>query len=175
MTVLNVYAQQPLTTLPMELTATLRPGESISETISIDLGGGGPFPVYEYWGTLKVKAATGFEGWLTNIVPSEHTGVYRPGVDEDGTDHPRTGWAYEFDITIKVPDGTDPGVYMFSIYPYFTDDQGDPIEPDLWVTGQIVQITVTLEQVIPEVPYGTIAAILAMVAAMGYTVLIRRY
>ncbi len=175
LTVLNVSAQIPLTTFPVQLTATLRPGESISETISIDLGGQGPFPVYEYWGKLKVKAATGYEGWLTNVVPSEYTGVYRPGEDEEGVNHLRTGWPYTFDITIKVPDGTDPGMYLFSIYPYFTDDQGDPIEPELWVTGQIIKITVTLAQVIPEVPHGTISAILAMVAAMTLTLIARKY
>jgi hypothetical protein len=175
LTVLTVSAQQQtLIVSPVTFTATLQPGDSATETIKMDLGSGGPFPFYEYWGMLKVKASSDYEGWVTNVVPSEYSGVYRPGVDEEGFNHPRVGWPYEFDVTIRVPAGTLPGVYMFVLLPDIRDDQGDPIDPELWMMGQIVEITVPIKQVIPEVPYGTITTILTMFAAMGYALLVRK-
>ncbi len=50
---------------------------------------------------LHLQASSGYESWLVSSVPVSYTGP--------------TGTTVYFDIVIKVPDGTSPGDYVFTI------------------------------------------------------------
>lgn len=90
--------------------------------------------------TLTLKAETGYEAWLTSVVPTEYTDV----------DIPEEGATREFDITITVPSGTLPGTYVFNI---IADADGASYGE------QMVTINVPgIDHVIPETPFGTILA-----------------
>lgn len=92
---------------------------------------------------LTLKAETGYEAWLTNVVPEEYTDI----------DIPPEGATKTFEITITVPLGTTPGIYKFHI---IADADGASYGE------QEVTITVPPSMVIPEVPLGTILASAAM-------------
>ena len=88
---------------------------------------------------LTLKAETGYEAWLTSVVPPSYTDITIP---PEGT-------SKVFNIRITVPLGTPIGTYVFHI---IADADGASYGE------QLVTIVVPLEQVIPETPLGTIAA-----------------
>jgi PKD repeat protein len=63
--------------------------------------------------SLSLRAESGYEGWLTGVVPAEYVDF----------DVPPEGVSKTFDVTVTVPSGTTPGTYSFSIVP---DADGTP-------------------------------------------------
>lgn len=100
--------------------------------------------------TLTLEAEVGYEAWLASVVPPEYEDI----------DIPPEGITREFDITITVPLGTMPGIYDFHII---------AVADGASYGEQRVRITVPLEEVIPEVPLGTILASTSMILGLlGY-------
>jgi hypothetical protein len=97
---------------------------------------------------LTLKAEAGWEAWLTSVVPPEY----------DEFDVPSGGVTKTFTITLTVPLGTTPGTYVFHI---IADADGADYGE------QLVTIRVPFVPVIPEIPFGTIAASAAMILAFA--------
>lgn len=135
---------------PETLEATLRPGESVTETKMIEMSGWG-LPGYYWVGNITLKVyEEEYREWLVNVDPEWITAT-------EPTDN-----VYTFNIEIRVPEGTPPGTYSFQIavYPY-------PEGQIPW-DGPTQQVTITVPPpfVIPTVPAGTIILGIVMIIAL---------
>lgn len=138
---------------PEALTAILRPGESVTETKNVTFSCAYDFDL----GTLKLKASEGYENWLINVSPAQYAGVST------------NAGPYVFEVTVEVPENTDPGFYSFQIIAYTSG--GESAEE----AYQDVVIEVPPSQVIPDVPFGTILASALMVAALAAYVTVPKW
>ena len=136
---------------PETLEATLRPGESVTETKSVVMLAFGLPGVY-WVGNITLKVCNeSYKDWLVSVNPEWITA-------KEPTDN-----VYVFDIEIKVPDGTPPGTYSFQIAVYPYPDGSQP-----W-SGSTQQVTITVPPslVIPIAPAGTIILGIVMIVALA--------
>jgi len=145
---------------PTTLSATLLPGQTVTETKYVVMSDA-------YWSVLAKDGQLGaaspqlevlesaYDSWLTSVSPSDYTGV---AFDSSAT--------FTFVINITVPAGTAPGTYIFHIV-YST------YYPNIYGTSAIVgenqTVTITVAgpaNVVPEVPIG-IGASAAMIVALA--------
>ncbi|MCK4434957.1 hypothetical protein KAU92_05650 [Candidatus Bathyarchaeota archaeon] len=139
---------------PPTFTASAQPGQSISESLSIEL-----WPALPATGTfynLWLEAESGYEAWLASVNPTEYTDPWYG-----------TGDTYTFDVTITVPPGTPPGTYSFHLRAMH--DNYPPSTTSFSTGSQLITVTVLPPHIIPEIPWGTIVASAAMtIALFGY-------